>query len=92
MKKKSLRSGMTVITRNGNIYLVIGNFISRKNGFELLSSYTEDLLHVESKSYDIMQVFHFKNRNYQNHSSNLETLLNTTLISMKLKWERQNEK
>ena len=44
MKKSDLRSGMVVETREGNLYLVVGDFITTELRYDLLSYYKENML------------------------------------------------
>ena len=72
MTKKDLKSGMTVVTRNGNKYLVLTNCISftlqdfclvGPTGFLESCGYTDDLLNKDSDNYDewdIMEVYNDK--------------------------------
>lgn len=72
MTKKDLKSGMTIITRNGNKYLVLTNCGSSTlqdfclvspTGFLESCEYTDDLLDVDGDTYDewdIMEVYNDK--------------------------------
>ena len=71
MKKKDLKSGMNVITRNGNRYLVLTDCISSTledfylvgpTGFLRSSEYTNDLSINNNKydQWDIMEVYNDK--------------------------------
>ena len=68
MKKKDLKSGMTVVTRNGNKYLVLTNcgsltlkdfYLVGPTGFLRSSEYTNDLSINNNKydQWDIMEVY-----------------------------------
>jgi len=89
MTKKDLKSGMTVRERNGNVYLVVEDFLSNQNRFNNLENYTNDLKNQELKYLDITEVYQFKNSIYGNSSQNLTTLLDLTNPNMQLLWKRQ---
>ena len=69
MKKKDLKSGMTVVIRNGNKYLVLTNCGSLTlqdfclvgpTGFLESDEYNDDLLDIDGNNYskwDIMEVY-----------------------------------
>lgn len=91
MKKSDLRSGMVVETREGKLYLVVGDFITRESGFNLLSSYDENMLSITGVYIvDIMKVYEFKNEIYNNNASSIKTLLDKEHLT--LLWERKEQK
>lgn len=58
MTKSQLQSGMLVVTRKGDEYLVLpGKLLGLTTGGILLSSYEEDLTVSDSNSFDIVQVY-----------------------------------
>lgn len=89
MNKKDLKSGMTVKTRGGIVYLVVSDGLSRKCGFEPLSYYRDDLTHTGDKYYDIVEVYLYSTPNYGNTTS-LDLFLDIDHIFMKLLWKRQD--
>ena len=88
MNKKDLKSGMTVKTRNGNVYLVVNDFLTREQGYEPLRGYYENLKHLTLGDYDIVEVYQYQNPIW-NNAQNLELLLEVTHLNMKLLWKRQ---
>ena len=89
MTKKDLKSGMTVKLRNGDVYLVVEDFLSNQNRFNNLENYTNDLKNQALKYLDITEVYQYKNSIYGNSSQNLTTLLDLTNPNMQLLWKRQ---
>lgn len=62
MKKSDLKNRMVVETRNGNRYMVVDNFLMRKDGYLMLSDYHEDLtmnhdLNSSLRELDIMKIY-----------------------------------
>lgn len=66
MKKSDLKNRMVVETRNGNRYMVVDNFLMRKDGYLSLSDYNEDLtmeytvadlISCNVKELDIMKIY-----------------------------------
>lgn len=58
MKKQHLKIGHVIKQRNGHFGVVIGNnIISGKNGYSLINRLSNDLIHIEKKKYDIIEVF-----------------------------------
>lgn len=88
MTKQDLKSGMTVKLRNGNVYLVVNEGLSRENGFEPLVCYCDDLMHIGDKSYDIVEV-HVFNTTFYGNTATLEVFLDLNNPMMKLLWKRQ---
>lgn len=87
MKKDELRNGMVVETREGNLYLVVGYFITRETGFDLLSNYKESLLNSFYDSLDIMKVYEYKNDRHDNNATTIRALFNREYLT--LLWERK---
>ena len=91
MKKSDLRSGMVVETREGKLYLVVGDFITRESGFNVLSNYDENMLSIVGNYIvDIMKVYEFKNKIYNTNASSIKTLLDKERLT--LLWERKDIK
>lgn len=58
MKKQHLNIGHVIKQRNGHFGIVVSNnIISGKNGCSLIERLSDDLLHIEKKKYDIIEVF-----------------------------------
>jgi hypothetical protein len=62
--KADLRTGMIVKNRKGETYIVFNNYFAdsenkliRKDGYDLLSSYKDNLLSVTHSDLDIMQIY-----------------------------------
>src|SRR5690554_1167873 len=87
MKKSELRNGMVVETREGVLYLVVGEFITRQDGFDLLSSYKENMLNSFYDSLDIVRVYEYKNDRHNNNATSIRALFNRELLT--LLWERK---
>lgn len=88
MKKNELRNGMMVETRGGNLYLVVGDFITRDDGFNLLSNYDENMTNVNGiYDHDIVKVYEYKNDRHDNNATSIEVLFNKTKLT--LLWERK---
>lgn len=87
MRKSELKNGMMVEIRNGDLYLVVGDFMTRKFDYELLSSYDENMIHDIENSCDIMKVYAFENNVYDNNATTLEALFDREYLT--LLWERK---
>lgn len=55
--KDMLKDGMRVETRNGKMYIKIGETLRTMDGYNPLSQYTDDLRNMVSHEYDIMEVY-----------------------------------
>jgi len=86
MKKSDLKNGMLVETREGNLYLVVGDFITKQDGFDLLSNYDENLKNKVSNKLDIMKTYEYKNDRYGNNAAAIRTLFYRELLTQI--WER----
>ena len=64
MKKKELKSKMIVKLRDGSFYLVVDDVLVKENYFNLLSQYSDNLLSVDRKDLDIVEIFTFVNKYY----------------------------
>ena len=63
MKKSKLKNGDKVVHRNGAIYIKIGKYLCRPDGYNKLTDFDEDLLGTgENTGWDIIKVYrpHFK--------------------------------
>ena len=89
MNKKDLKSGMTVKLRNGYVYLVVNEVLSRDFGFEPLISYNYDLTHESDDDYDIIEVYLYSTPTYGN-TATLNVFLNLYSTGMHLLWKRQD--
>lgn len=88
MRKSELRNGMIVETREGNLYLVVGDFMTRESGFCLLTSFDENMLDGDGDSgYDIVKVYAFENKVYDNNATAIKTLFDKKALT--LLWERK---
>jgi hypothetical protein len=87
MRKDELRNGMVVETRKGILYLVVGDFMTRENGYDLLSNYDEDMINVNDLAYDIVKVYEFKNNVFDNNAGWLKVLFDRERLT--LLWERK---
>lgn len=87
MKKSELRNGMMVETREGVLYLVVGDFMTRENGYDLLSNYNKDMINVNDRAYDIVKVYEFKNNVFDNNAGWLKVLFDRERLT--LLWERE---
>lgn len=57
MKKEDLKTGMLVELRNGNVYMIINDFIVRGCGFNSIVSYNDYLTIISNdKEWDIVKV------------------------------------
>ena len=65
MKKKDLKSKMIVALRDGSFYLVVDDVIVKENCYNLLSHYSENLLSIDRKDLDIVEIFEFVNKSYK---------------------------
>lgn len=61
MKKKDLKNGMIVETRDKHKLLVLGNKIMSRNKYDLLTSYKSNLLSKVNEEFDIVKVYNIKN-------------------------------
>ena len=84
MKKKDLKDGMIVETRDKHKLLVLGNKIMSRNKYDLLTSYKSNLLSKVNEEFDIIKVYKIKNLYVLNDIFKDEYL---SLI-----WEREKEK
>lgn len=55
--KSDLKDGMVVKVKTGSLYLVIGDKLLSKSGFNLLSFYNEELLVCDYRDFDITVVY-----------------------------------
>lgn len=90
MNKKDLKSGMTVKTREENIYLVVNDFLTRIDGFERLESYNENLTHIRDEDYDIVEVYQYDNPIHNDGSVRISRLLDVENQNMQLIWKRKD--
>lgn len=90
MKKSDLKSGMVVETREGELYLVVGYFITKEDGHNLLTNYKENLLNNNHYYLDIVKVYEFKNKINNNNAASIRTLFNKKHLT--LLWERKEYK
>lgn len=100
MKLKDLKTGMRIILRNGQEYIVLNNVITpyeRKEDMYILvdggwmssSSYNDDLTcKGDSKEYDIMKVYAQNNGNYLDG----DVLQRNAIKNMDLIWERKEKR
>lgn len=84
MKKKDLKDGMIVETRDKHKLLVLGNKIMSRNKYDLLTSYKSNLTSKVNEEFDIVKVYKIKNLYVLNDIFKDEYL---SLI-----WEREEEK
>lgn len=84
MKKKDLKNGMIVETRDKHKLLVLGNKIMSRNKYDLLTSYKSNLTSKVNEEFDIIKVYKIKNLYVLNDIFKDEYL---SLI-----WEREEEK
>ena len=84
MKKKDLKNGMIVETRDKHRLLVLGNKIMSRNKYDLLTSYKSNLTSKFNEEFDIVKVYNIKNLYVLNDIFKDEYL---SLI-----WEREEEK
>ena len=84
MKKKDLKNGMIVETRDKHRLLVLGNKIMSRNKYDLLTSYKSNLVNKFNEEFDIVKVYNIKNLYVLNDIFKDEYL---SLI-----WEREEEK
>ena len=84
MKKKDLKNGMIVETRDKHRLLVLGNKIMSRNKYDLLTSYKSNLTSKVNEEFDIVKVYKIKNLYVLNDIFKDEYL---SLI-----WEREEEK
>lgn len=84
MKKKDLKNGMIVETRDKHKLLVLGNKIMSRNKYDLLTSYKSNLTSKVNEEFDIVKVYKIKNLYVLNDIFKDEYL---SLI-----WEREEEK
>ena len=90
MTKNDLKSGMTVKLRNGDIFLVINDFIANNDSFKYFATFDNNLVDTYGfKHLDIIEVYELINPNTRLQIGNLTTLLDLTSPSMKLLWKRQ---
>ncbi len=90
MNKKDLKSGMTVKLRNGDVSLVINDFITDNNSSLGLDEYDDNLVCTEDfTDLDIIEVYQFTSPITKLHATTLTTLLDLTNPNMKLLWKRQ---
>ena len=85
-KKSDLKNGMVVETRNGHLYFVFNERLIRKEGWDSLNNWNEDLTTLyDIANYDIIRVF--------NMDFNKFYCLNDLLKkdNLKLLWEEENE-
>ena len=61
MKKKDLKNGMIVETRDKHKLLVLGNKIMSRNKYDLLTSYKSNLVNKFNEEFDIIKVYKIKN-------------------------------
>ena len=83
MKKKDLKNGMIVETRDKHKLLVLGNKIMSRNKYDLLTSYKSNLVNKFNEEFDIIKVYKIKNLYVLNDIFKDEYL---SLI-----WEREEE-
>ena len=84
MKKKDMKNGMIVETRDKHKLLVLGNKIMSRNKYDLLTSYKSNLTSKVNEEFDIVKVYNIKNLYVLNDIFKDEYL---SLI-----WEREEEK
>ena len=84
MKKKDLKNGMIVETRDKHKLLVLGNKIMSRNKYDLLTSYKSNLTSKVNEEFDIIKVYKIKSLYVLNDIFKDEYL---SLI-----WEREEEK
>ena len=90
MTKKDLKSGMTVKLRNGDVCLVINDFITDANSFMYFKDFTDNLVCTDGfTKLDIVEVYQFTNPVTKLHVNTLTNLLNLEKTGMKLLWKRQ---
>ena len=85
-KKSDLKNGMVVETRNGHLYFVFNERLIRKEGWDSLTNWNEDLSSKNNLiEYDIIRVF--------NMDFNKVYCLNDLLKkdNLKLLWEEEIE-
>jgi hypothetical protein len=90
MKKSDLKNGMMVETRDGNLFLVVGEFMTRENSYDLLSNYNEDMINVNDSAYGIVKVYEYKNNLLNNNAASIRILFDKTYLT--LLWEREEHK
>lgn len=99
MKKSDLKTGMRIVARNGDEFIVLKNvttprneiedmYVSIKGGWMGSCSYNEDLIaKSNSKEWDIMKVY------AQNKGEYLDgQVLKEKTSNFDLMWERDNKK
>ena len=58
MKKSKLKNGDKVVHRNGEIYIKIGKYLCRPNGFNQLTGFDDNLFSTdENTDWDILKVY-----------------------------------
>ena len=83
MKKKDLKDGMIVETRDRHKSVILGNKIMSRNKYDLLTSYKSNLTSKVNEEFDIVKVYKIKNLYVLNDIFKDEYL---SLI-----WEREEE-
>ena len=81
MNKKDLKSGMTVKLRNGEVCLVINNFIADNKSFMYFTDFDDNLVCIGDYTHlDIVEVYQFINPMTRLHATTLTTLLDLTIL------------
>lgn len=93
MNKKDLSTGMVVKLRNGDVGVVINNFISGQDCFYHLNQYDDDFSAIyRMTQYDIIEVYQYENTVYNDGSRDLKGLLKISSSHKKIWFEKQFDK
>lgn len=80
MTKSDLKDGMVVELRDGDKRLVLYAKLLSLDGYDSISSYTEDLKHKNDNGYDIVKI-------YKGQAYSIDEIFK----SLSLIWERKSE-
>lgn len=62
MELKNLKTGMVVKLRNGDYYMVIGNYLINNSGWDSFSEYNDDLTSKNNAKFSIVEVYEKRDR------------------------------
>ena len=91
LKEKYLVDGNVVELENGDVYVVMNDFIVNVHEHNPLTNYNENMENVDIKKLGIKKVYQFINSVYHYNYSSLQSMLYLNNVEHKLIWERTIE-
>ena len=89
MNKKDLETGMVVRLRTGTMLFVIGGKLCGINCWQSLINFDEDLSRIDSKKYDIIEIYIVSS--WGNSDYSIEEILNPCNKNLSKIWTRDEK-